>query len=171
MTKVLLRFVNGMEWFNQRLGKGTAYLIWGLTGLLLFEAISRSVFNTPHNWLQEITSYIFWAYIFLAGAYVYLHEGHVRMDALYLKWSPRGRAIADAATFSIAAFYLVGMAWRATYWTIASLQMGEVTPSAAATYVWPIRTIMVIGISLVFLEALAFFIKDIYLITRRKALA
>ena len=171
VIKIALKYVHAMEWFNNRLGRGAGYLIWALGGLLLFEAISRSGFNTPHNWLNEISSYIFWAYIFLGGAYVLLHEGHVRMDALYMRWSPRRRAVADAATFSVAAIYLVGLIWKTSFYTYVSYSQGEIQAAGIHTYIWPVRAIMAFGIVILLLEAIAFFIKDMHLAVRGKALS
>lgn len=171
MIKALVGYVNAIGRFNQRVGKGAGYIIWGLGGLMFYEAISRSAFNNPHAWLHEITMYIFWAFIFLGGGYVFLHEGHVRMDAFYSRWSPRRRAIVDVATFSVAAFYLVGMIWKTSYYTAISIMIGETQAAGIHTYVGPIKAIMVFGIILVLLEAVAFFIKDVHLAIRGKVLA
>ena len=171
MKKIALTYIHTMEWFNNRLGKGTGYMIWALGGLLFFEAMSRSILNVPHAWINEITSYIFWFYIFLGGGYVMLHDGHVRMDAFYSRWSPKKKAIVDAATFSAAAFYLVGLLWKTSFYTYISFLQGEIQASGMNSYIWPVRAIMAIGITLVLLEAIAFFIKDVHLATRGKVLA
>ena len=170
MRNALLLYVNTIGRFNERLGKGASYIIWAICGMLFYEAMSRSIFNAPHAWTNEISSYVFWAYIFLGGGYVLFHDGHVRMDAIYMRWSPRGRAIADAATFSVVAFYLVGMIWKTSFYGYLSIIQGEIQATGIHSYVWPVRVIMVFGIILVFMEALAFFIKDIHLATRGKVL-
>jgi TRAP-type mannitol/chloroaromatic compound transport system permease small subunit len=170
VKKALLFYVNTIGRFNQLLGKGAGYIIWVIFGLLFYEAMSRSVLNIPHAWNNEISSYVFWAYIFLGGGYVLLYDGHVRMDAIYMRWSPRGRAIADAATFSFAAFYLVGMIWKTSFYAYLSIIQGEVQAAGIHSYVWPVRVIMVFGIIVVLLEAIAFFIKDMHLATKGKVL-
>ena len=170
MRKALLGYVNAIGWFNQRMGKVAGYLIWALGGFLLFEAICRSAFNAPHLWLPEMTQYIFWAYAFLGGGYVFLHEGHIRMDAFYSRWSPRTRAIVDVVTFPVAIFYLVGVTWKMSYYTAISIIIGERQAVGIHSYVGPIKAIMVFGLILVFLEALAFFIKDVHLATTGEVL-
>lgn len=170
MRKALSSYVNAIGWFNERLGKGAGYVIWGLVGLMFYEAICRSAFNAPHLWLPEITQYIFWGYVFLGGGYVFLHGGHIRMDVLYSRWSPRRRAIVDVATFSVAAFYLVGLLWKCSYYTAISIMAGERQVCGIHTYVGPIKAIMVLGIILVLLEAVAFFIKDVHLAISGKVL-
>jgi TRAP-type mannitol/chloroaromatic compound transport system permease small subunit len=107
----------------------------------------------------------------LGGAYVLLHEGHVRMDALYMRWSPRRRAVADAATFSVAAIYLVGLIWKTSFYTYVSYSQGEIQAAGIHTYIWPVRAIMAFGIVILLLEAIAFFIKDMHLAVRGKTLS
>ncbi len=92
------------------------------------------------------------------------------MDVLYSRWSPRRRAIVDVATFSVAAFYLAGMIWKLSYYTAISIMVGERQACGIHTYVGPIKAIMVFGIIVVLLQAVAFFIKDVHLAIRGKVL-
>ena len=170
MRRILLGYVNAIGWFNQLMGKLAGYLILALSGLLFYEAIWRSVFNAPHLWLPEITQYIFWSYAFLGGGYVFLREGHIRMDSFYSRWSPRTRAIVDVVTFPVATVYLVGVIWKMSYYTAISIMIGERQAAGIHTYVGPIKAIMVFGMILVFLEALAFFIKDAHLAIKGEVL-
>ena len=72
-----------------------------MMGILLFETISRTVFNHPHIWAVEFSQFIMAAYYMLGGCYSFLIEGHVRMDILYSRWSAKRRAVMDLITFPL----------------------------------------------------------------------
>lgn len=168
--KALACFVRYIERFNQRLGKYLGGGVFVLAFIMLYEAVSRYVFNNPTTWSLEIASYCFGVYFLLGGAYVLLRREHVRMDAIYSRWSVRRRAIADAATFSLAVVYLVSLIWKGSIHAVASIRAGERTISAFAALVAPIKVILVVAAVILLLQALAFFIKDISIAVRGKTL-
>ena len=86
---------------------------------------------------------------------------HVRMDLVYSKLSDRNKAKMDMFTSFFLIFYLVTL----LYGSISSLNYTIETKqrlfTAWAPYVWPIKTIMLIGISLMLLQCISMFFKDI----------
>ena len=86
---------------------------------------------------------------------------HVRMDLVYSKLSDRNKAKMDVFTSFFLVFYLVTL----LYGSISSLSYTIETKqrlfTAWAPYVWPIKTIMLIGISLMLLQCISMFFKDI----------
>lgn len=168
--KALASFVRHIERFNQRLGKFLGGLIFVIAFLMLFEAVSRYGFNNPRAWSLEIAMYCLAGYFILGGGYALLKDSHVRMDAIYSRWSVRRRAVADAATFSLAAVYLVSLIWKSSIYAVASIVAGERTTSAFAVPIGPLKVLLVVGCVLLFLQAIAFFIKDTSIAVRGKPL-
>ncbi len=164
MSKALATYVRSITLVNLKIGKVVVWAIWVLIGLLLHEAFSRYVLNAPHAWSQEIETYVFIFFGFVGGGYVLLRGGHVRMDALYSRWSARRQAITDVITFCFAAVYLGLVIYRGIPYVINSIIANERSPSAALTPLAPVKTFIVIGAMMVFLQLIAFFIKDIYII-------
>lgn len=158
---MLTVFVRSVNWFNYQLGKVLRGFLWALMGVLVVGIISRYGFNAPIIWTKEVTSYIFVSYIFLGGGYILLIGGHVRMDALYSRWSVRRRAIMDAATFSLVAIWLVGYLRVGFKYAITSVMTGETFESGAQTPVGPIKCIIVGGVVILLIQALALFIQDL----------
>ena len=168
--KALRAYVKSITWLNNQVGRITAFTILVITGLLLFEIVSRYGLNSPNVWVSEITGFIFWGYAFVAGGYTLLHRAHVRMDALYDRWSARKRATVDAATFSMAGFFLVTLLWRTSYHARLAVESVERTPSMAATLTGPVKVFLVIGVVLLLLQAIASFIRDLHMATLGKEL-
>jgi TRAP-type mannitol/chloroaromatic compound transport system permease small subunit len=159
-----------MNRVNNWIGQGASYLIWALTGLLLAETISRYGFNAPNVWSMEIAAYFFGALFLLTGGYTLLKEVHVRMDAFYARWTPRRRAIVDVSTFFLAAIYLGVLIWRGIPKALISFEQGERTGSAARLLLWPFKLILVVGFVLLLMQAVSFFIQDIYMAKTGKSL-
>lgn len=170
VLKALRTYVKSITWLNNLVGRITAFTVLVITGLLLFEIVSRYGFNSPNIWVSEIGGFIFWGYAFVAGGYTLLRRAHVRMDALYDRWSARRRATVDAVTFSMAGFFLGTLLWRTSYHAYLAVESVERTPTMAATLTGPVKVFLVIGVVLLLLQAIAFFIRDVRMATVGKEL-
>ena len=106
MTKAVKAYVHAMDTTSRMVGKFVMSWVIGMMGVLLFETISRTIFNKPHIWSVEFAQFIMAAYYMLGGCYSHLIDGHVRMDIFYEKWSPKRKAIVDSCTFVVLLFYL-----------------------------------------------------------------
>ena len=136
------------------------YLIFVMMGVLLFGAISRGIFDKPYIWVVEMAQFLMTAYYILGGAYSMQLDSHVRMDLLYGRWSPRGKAIADAITALCLIFYLVFLLFGGISSAHYALEYGQTNYSTWAPPLAPIKIIMCIGITMMLLQVIATFIKD-----------
>ena len=161
MPKAVKIFVRSVEATNRVVGKFSQYLVFGMIGVLLFESISRTLFDKPHIWVVEIAQFTMAAYYLLGGGYSMILKGHVRMDLLYGRWSARRQALADVITGPILIFYLVFLlvgAWSSIEYAIT---YGQKNYTPWAPPLAPIKIIMGIGMLLMLLQAIATFFKDI----------
>jgi TRAP-type mannitol/chloroaromatic compound transport system permease small subunit len=101
------------------------------------------------------------AYYILGGAYSIQLGSNVRMDLFYGAWSDRRKAWFDAFTVLFLIFYLGVLLYGAIDSTSYSLQYNERSPTAWRPYLWPIKIVMCIGITLVLLQAVSELFKDI----------
>ena len=161
MPKVIKTFVRTIDATNKVVGKFSQYLVFVMMGVLLYESISRTLFNQPHIWVVEIAQFTMAAYYLLGGGYSMILEGHVRMDLLYGRWSPKTRAIMDMITAVVLIFYLVLLLYGAISSLEYALRYGQVNYTSWAPPLAPIKVIMTIGIVLMLLQAIAFFFKDL----------
>lgn len=161
MPKAIKAFVRYVEAVNTRVGKATMYMIFAMMGILLFESISRTLFNWPHIWVVEIAQFLMAAYYLLGGGYSMILDGHVRMDLLYGPWSAKRQALADVITAPILIFYLVFLLYGAISSIEYAVTYGQVNYTPWGPPLAPIKIIMGIGILLMLLQAVAVFFKDL----------
>jgi TRAP-type mannitol/chloroaromatic compound transport system permease small subunit len=161
MPKPIKIFVRYVEAVNRVVGKFAQYLVFGMMGVLLFESISRTIFDRPHIWVVEIAQFTMAAYYLLGGGYSMILKGHVRMDLLYGRWSPRRQALADVLTGPFLIFYLVLLLIGAYSSIEYAVVYGQKNYTPWAPPLAPIKIIMGIGMLLMLFQAIAIFFKDI----------
>ena len=145
------------------------YLIFVMMGVLLFESISRGIFDSPHIWVVEVAQMTMAAYYILGGAYSVQLDSHVRMDLLYGRWSMRTRAIVDAFTGCLLIFYIIFLLYGGISSTQYAIEYGQTNYSAWAPPMAPIKIVMTVGIALMLLQIIATFFKDIEKAREEKA--
>ena len=161
MQGAMLRYVRLVDAINHRVGRVAMYLLFAMMAILLWSSISKTFF-TPSLWTLEMAQFAMVAYFILGGPYSIQLGSNVRMDLLYGAWSPRRKAMADAITVLFLITYLAFLLWGGIDSTIYSFQYGgERSPTAWRPYLWPIKVVMVTGITLMLLQALSEFFKDI----------
>ena len=161
MPKVIKAFVRYTDAVSTKVGRVSMYMIFAMMGILLFESISRTIFNWPHIWVVEIAQFIMAAYYLLGGGYSMILEGHVRMDLLYGPLSAKRQALADVITAPVLIFYLVFLLYGAISSIEYAVSYGQVNYTPWAPPLAPIKIIMGIGILLMLLQAVAIFFKDL----------
>jgi TRAP-type mannitol/chloroaromatic compound transport system permease small subunit len=162
-------YVRWVEAVNRKVGWFSMYVVFGsMFGVLLYSSISRVAFNVPPAWGIELAQFLMVAYYLLAGGYTLADDSHVRMDVFYSRWSLRGRALADLLTAVFLLTYLFLLLYGGVSSTIYSIVYAQKNYSAWAPYLWPIKTVMVIGIVLTILQAIACFIRDLATLRRER---
>ncbi|MDH3240688.1 MAG: TRAP transporter small permease subunit [Alphaproteobacteria bacterium] len=136
----------------------------------VYEVFSRYLFNAPTIWAYEI-AYMAMGANFLLGAAVTLRDrGHIRIDLLYARWSPRTQALIDivgyACLFLPVAWWLSWGLWKYAFYAYLS---GETSgDSAWNPIIWPFRLVFFAGFVLLALQATAELIKAVYILAGRE---
>ena len=148
---------------------------WACLALVLvlcYEVTARYFFDAPTAWASDTSSMMGGAIAALGWAYTHRHGGHVRVDVFYSHLSPRGQAILDV-TLSLLFFFplLIALAYVSWDKMWFSWEMGEVlNRSNWYPITGPIRTAVVLGLSLFALQGVAQFIRDLYRLIRNEQL-
>jgi TRAP-type mannitol/chloroaromatic compound transport system permease small subunit len=161
MPNAIKTYIRCVDAVNRRVGKFALYLVFLMMGILLFASISRTFFDVPFDWTMEMAQFTMAAYYLLGGGYSMQLKAHVRMDVLYERWSERKRATVDVITSGFLIFYLVVLLYGGISSTMYSLQYGQRNYSSWGPPMSPIKIIMVIGILLMLLQAVAVFFRDL----------
>jgi C4-dicarboxylate transporter DctQ subunit len=75
------------------------------------EVVLRYFFNSPTIWVVEIAEYILVYIPFLVGAWVLKRDGHVRMDLVLNRFSPKNQNLVNAITFFTGAVICLILTW------------------------------------------------------------
>jgi len=161
VNKVIKGYVDGITATSKLFGAMAMYLLFGMLGILFFETCSRTFFNKPWIWTVEMAQFVMAAYYTLGGAYTLIIDGHVRMDLAYAKWSPKNKALADVLTFVLIMLYLGVLLLGGIISLEYSIKYKQKSYSSWAPPVTPIKIIMLIGMTLMILQVIAEFFKDL----------
>ena len=184
MDGMIRRYIHAIDEINRRVGRVVMYGIFVLMGILLWSTASKA-FLLPSLWTLEMAQFAMVAYYVLGGPYSIQMGTNVRMDLLYGAWSPRRKAWTDLFTILLLMFYLGVLLYGAVASTAYSLgyfgsspfsffgalavgseDIGVMERSSTPwrAYLWPIKTVMIVGIFLMLLQCLSEFLKDVLLL-------
>src|SRR5262245_41964109 len=88
-----------MDRFPQKFGRGVWWLVLVMVRVVFGEVSSSYTFRMTSGAIQELEWYRFGTLYLVAAGYTLLHAEHVRVDMMYSKLSPRGRALLDFVLF------------------------------------------------------------------------
>jgi len=138
MRKFLGRLVRKIDTLSHWSGNAMAVLLFVLVGIVMFEVISRYVFNRPTIWGLEASTMVFGPFALISGVYALLHRGHVKMDIFYERWSERTKAIVDLCTFPLFLIFVGIILWKSAIygWQSFIIRERSVTAWAPPIYLW-----------------------------------
>ena len=160
MPKAIKIYVRYVDAVNRVVGLFAMYLVFGMIGILFYSTITKSFFD-PSLWTLEMAQFAMVTYYLLGGGYSLQIDSHVRMDLLYGRWSDRTKAVVDAISILFLIFYLVLLLYGGLSSTQYALQYGEKSYSSWAPRMAPIKIIMCIGITLMLLQVIATFFRNV----------
>lgn len=156
-TRAYVRLVDAV---NYRIGRMAMYLLFVLSGVLLWSIIAKA-FGRPPLWTQEMAQFAMVGYFTLGGAYSLQLGANVRMDLLYGRWTPTRRAAVDAVTVFAMIFFLGVVLYGGIDSTIYALEIGERSRTVWRPYLAPIKIVICIGTLMMILQSFAYLIRDI----------
>lgn len=90
--EALRRLASGIDKINEYVGRFVSWVTALLVAVVFVDVVMRYLFNTSFVFTQELEWHLF-GFIFLIGAgYTLLHDGHVRVDIIYQRLSPKAQA-------------------------------------------------------------------------------
>lgn len=152
----MLRLFKGVVAFNRLVGQAVAWLTLAMTLLVSGIAILRYGFDLGSIALQELVLYLHATLFLLAAAWTLRVEGHVRVDLLYQRLSPKGRALVDLFG---ALFLLLPMAgfifWISLPYVEASWAIREGSREAGGLpFLYLLKTLIPVAAGMLLLEGL-----------------
>ena len=165
--KKLILFISRI---NKNIGKIFSLLLIPTILILIYEVVSRYLFNRPTIWANELSAFLFSIMFLTAGSFTLSWNEHVRVDVFYAKFSRKTQCIVDLFTWIM--FYLfVGVIFFDGYkYAYHSVKIMEVSNTPWAPYVWPVKLFIPMAGFLMLLQGLTKTIGDIYFVFTNKEL-
>jgi len=167
--KTIMALVRVIDKINTWIARAMATLIVPLLGLTMYEVIMRYVVHDPPLWGSQALLLIWFPVALLSGGYVLRIKGHVKLDLLYARWSPRGQAISDMATFAafllftgVLAVVAIEAAWKSTAMRELHMYWAWHGP------VYPKRIVIAVAAVLLLVQGMAEFVRNVRTIMGRK---
>jgi TRAP-type mannitol/chloroaromatic compound transport system permease small subunit len=157
-AKVFIRFVDRM---NDVIGEAVSYLVVPLTLIVMFEVVMRYVFDAPTLWAWDVNMYLGGLMTILGAAYVHLYKGHVAVEFLLEKWTPKNRALLDLILSPFILVPLVILFWLGWEAAWKSFKIGENWTSLWEPAIWPLRLCIPLGAALFVLQVVSRFLSDL----------
>jgi len=160
---VLKAVLNVIDKFNEIVAKIFAWAMLLLTLTMTYEVVVRYGFDSPTIWSYDV-SYMLGSMVLMFGmAYTLKIKGHVSIDIIFNRFSPRVQALLYVI-FALTLFYpLWGMMVKVMIpHTLFSWARHE--RSWVGTWqpiVYPFKTWVTVGTVMLFLQGTAEFIRDL----------
>jgi TRAP-type mannitol/chloroaromatic compound transport system permease small subunit len=165
----LNRFLKLVDTINDLVGRWISLLTLPLIAIILYEVIMRYILRQSQDWVPETSQFLFGSLFVLGGGYVLLNGGHVRLDLLYDRLSPRLKAMFDVATFIFLLLFCGVLFWKGALMGWDSLRIMERSQSSWGPILFPIKFIIPIGTGLLILQGIVKFIRDILILTKKNS--
>ncbi|MBL8670766.1 MAG: TRAP transporter small permease subunit [Alphaproteobacteria bacterium] len=142
-----------------------------LIAVTVFDVVGRQFGNVGSSRLQELEWYLFFGLIFMTFGWTYVGDGHVRIDILRARLSPRAQAWTEA--LGCAVLLVPACAMIVVYGAesaILSFEQGERSRAALGLpYRWIVKSLVPAGMGLLLLAGLAAFLRALLELSRPAA--
>ena len=158
----LLALSRAIDRMNEFIGKWVSWLILLAVLVSAANAVVRKTFNMSSNAWLELQWYLFGAAFLLAAAYTLRQNEHIRIDIVYGLFSRRVQHWIDlfGHAFFLMPFVLLMIYYFVPYVSL-SYRSGEVSTNAGGLVIWPAKSLLLIGFSLLALQGISEIIKKI----------
>ena len=162
--RILKLIFSAVDKANEFLAKLFAWAMFLLVLTMTFEVVSRYGFGKPTLWSYDMSYFLSSLVVMMGMAYTMRIKGHVNIDILYNRLSPRMKAAADVIFALILFFplwYLITQAMFAHVrfaWAMKERSwVGTWLP-----VVYPYKTWVAVGIVMLFAQGCVEFIRNLY---------
>jgi TRAP-type mannitol/chloroaromatic compound transport system permease small subunit len=168
-----LHIAQRIDRFSETTGRVVYYCTLAMVSIGAFNAVARYTDKytglglSSNTWL-ELQWYLFGLVFLLGAAYTLKHDDHVRVDVLYGRLSPKGKAWINLAGTLLFLFpFCVLMLYMSIPMVENSWAVLEQSPDPGGLPRYPIRTIIPIAFVLVMAQGVSMTIKQIAILRGR----
>lgn len=162
IMRFLLRASRAIDALNGLVGRAVYWLVLAAVLVSTVNALMRYTFSISSNAWLELQWYLFGAIFLLGAGYTLKANGHVRIDLVSSRLTPRAQAWIDIVGGLL---FLLPMALLILYFSwpmfVDSYATGEMSSDAGGLVRWPAKMLLPAGFALLVLQAVSEMIKRI----------
>ncbi|NTV58453.1 MAG: TRAP transporter small permease subunit [Deltaproteobacteria bacterium] len=160
----LRTFVRICDSISDWVGRTFAWVAVPIAILVLYEVISRRIFNNPHLWALDSATLLYAIHFMIVGAYGLLHNSHVNIDTIYVYLPRRWQAGLDSAGYLLLFFpYFFIFLYAGMDLAAESIAAGDRTVTGVPIIVPVMKTLMPLCSFFMLLQGLAQFVRSVHL--------
>ena len=153
----------GIDSCNERMGRFVSWIVVFLVAVVFIDVLMRYAANISFVFIQELEWHLF-GFIFLMGAgYTLLYDQHVRVDIIYQKLSPKGRAWVNVLGCIVflfpGALLIIYTSWDFAWESFVSME-GSPNPGGIP-FRFIIKACIPLGYVMFLLQGLSMFIRNL----------
>lgn len=158
----LLALAAWLEAVNEQVGRAVAWLALAMVLVTFLVVVLRYAFDTGAIALQESVTYLHATLFMLGIGYTLRHDGHVRVDIFYHRFSARGRAWVDLlGTLLLLVPVCIFLLWSSFGYVADAWGIREGSREAGGIPgVWLLKTLILALPVLVLLQGLAWLLRN-----------
>ena len=156
----LLRASAAIDAFSERFGKLLSWLIVAAVAVSSVNAVVRKLFDMSSNAYLELQWVLFSIVFLLCSPWTLLRNEHIRIDIINHALPLRVRSWIDMIghVFFLVPFALI-LLWTSIPFFLTSYRINEQSFSAGGLPQWPAKSLIMIGMALLLMQALSEIIK------------
>ena len=161
--------INVIDTINEKIGQFNSLLVLPLVGVVFYEILMRYAFNSPTVWGFELTMFIYGVHYMLGLALTEKENGHVKVEILSARFGPKIQAWFNVFGYAILFFPVFGMmTYAAIRYAYISTSHMELNPTSWAPPIWPVKILMALRFTMLFIQGLNTFLKNIQVIRGKR---
>lgn len=158
----LKKITNILDRMNEFVGKLVSWSVLLIMLLIVYEVLSRRVFNSPTIWTLEITTMLFGFYFMMIAGYGLLTKSLVSVDIFYERFTLKTKAIIDLITYTILFLpFVISVLYGGLLFAFTSWIQKEVSWSAFSPPVYPIKTVIPVAMFFLLLQGISEILKRV----------
>jgi len=159
MRNKVSAFLRYIDTASDKSGKFISLLVLVMMLIVVIGVILRYVFHIGFIWALPLNRQLFGVFILFAGAYAMLNNRHLRVDVLYIRFSPRMKF--SARLLNLLAFLvLMGIIiWQTGLLGISSVSVGEVSQGTPKVPLYLFKALIPLISILFLLQGIASFFR------------
>lgn len=154
------RVADQLDWFIDRVGRITGWCAFGLVCVMSFNVLLRYMFRTGSVAMQELEWHLMAPICLLGLSYALLHDGHVKVDILYGRFSPKLQRLVDVISMFLVCAVVAFLIYVSIPYVMQSYWIGEKSPDPGGlTHRWMLKALLPLGFLLLLIQSFAAFLR------------